>query len=80
MLDNLFDIGKSLLADRLKKADLTQVELSELTGIPKSQISEYVNNKHTMSLVTAYNISRVLNCRIEDLYNWKSVRGSRNRK
>ena len=75
----MFAVGKCLLADRLKKADLTQSELAEITNIPKSQISEYVNNKHTMSLITAYTISEALNCHIEDLYIWKSVRGDKSR-
>jgi transcriptional regulator with XRE-family HTH domain len=66
----LFKVGKCQLSDRLKKADLTQTELAELTNIPKSQISEYVNNKHVMSLETARIISYVLNCHIEELYNW----------
>jgi transcriptional regulator with XRE-family HTH domain len=66
----LFKVGKCKLSDRLKKADLTQTELAELTKIPKSQISEYVNNKHVMSLETAKIIAHVLECHIEDLYNW----------
>jgi transcriptional regulator with XRE-family HTH domain len=69
----LFKVGKCLLSDRLKKADLTQVELAELTKIPKSQISEYVNNKHIMSLESAKKISSALNCYIEDLYHWELV-------
>jgi putative transcriptional regulator len=76
----LFIVGKCLLADRLKKADLTQSELAELTHIPKSTISEYVNNKHIMSLVTAKTIAHTLNCSIDDLYQWKSVRDARIRK
>ncbi|WP_026572471.1 helix-turn-helix transcriptional regulator [Bacillus sp. UNC438CL73TsuS30] len=76
----MFKIGKCLLADRLKKADLTQIELSEMTKIPKSTISEYVNNKHTMSLITAKSIAYALNCSIDDLYEWKSVRGAKSRK
>jgi putative transcriptional regulator len=75
----LFEVGKCLLADRLRKADLTQSELAELTSIPKSTISEYVNNKHTMSLVTAKTIAHTLNCSIDDLYQWKSVRGAKRR-
>jgi transcriptional regulator with XRE-family HTH domain len=75
----LFTVGKCLLADRLKKADLTQIELAELTSIPKSQISEYVNNKHVMSLVTAKIIAHALKCNIDDLYQWKSVRGNKSR-
>ena len=70
-------IGKCLLADRLRKEHLTQSELAELTRIPKSTISEYVNNKHIMSLVTAKTIAHELNCNIEDLYEWKSIRGAK---
>jgi putative transcriptional regulator len=69
----LYKVVKCLLSDRLKGADLTQSQLSELTNIPKSQISEYVNDKHLMSLETAKSISVVLNCNMEDLYEWKSV-------
>lgn len=69
----MYEVGKPLLADLLKKADLTQAELSELTKIPKSSISGYVKGDHTMSLVSAYRISRVLECNIEDLYTWKRV-------
>lgn len=69
----MFTVGKCLLRDRLLDADLTQTELAEITYIPKSQISEYVNDKHVMSLETAKAISYVLKCNIEDLYEWKSV-------
>lgn len=69
----MFKVGKCLLSDRLRKADLTQTQLAELTNIPKSQISEYVNNKHVMSLETARNIANALKCDIIDLYFWQSV-------
>jgi transcriptional regulator with XRE-family HTH domain len=69
----LFNVGKCLLRDRLLDADLTQTQLAEKTYIPKSQISEYVNNKHVMSLESAKIISYALNCTIEDLYEWESV-------
>jgi plasmid maintenance system antidote protein VapI len=76
----LFRVGKCLLSDRLKICNLTQTELAEMTQIPKSQISEYVNNKHVMSLETARRISFVLNCHIEELYHWESVTDVYNRK
>lgn len=66
--------GDCLLADRLRKADLTQEKLSEITGIAPSSISEYVKGEHKMSLSTAYTIAHALNCNIEELYTWKSVR------
>lgn len=68
--NSLFRVDKCLLSDRLKTHDLTQTELAEKTRIPKSQISEYVNNKHVMSLETAKTISHALDCNIEELYQW----------
>lgn len=44
-----------------------------MCNIPKSQISEYVNNKHIMSIETAKNISDCLKCTIEDLYEFNTV-------
>jgi transcriptional regulator with XRE-family HTH domain len=75
----LLRVGKCLLADRLRQNDLTQSQLAEMSNIPKSQISEYVNNKHLMSLESAANIADVLNCNIEDLYSWISVTDDKNR-
>lgn len=73
--DMLFKVGKCLLGGQLKQKGLTQSQLAEMTSIPKSQISEYVNNKHVMSLETAKTIANKLNCNIEELYQWKLVAG-----
>jgi putative transcriptional regulator len=78
-VSSLFVVGKCNLADLLRKADLTQVELAELTNIPKSSISGYVNGTHTMSLISAYRISYVLRCDIKDLYQWNMVRDAKRR-
>lgn len=75
----MLEPSKCLLASRLKKVGLTQEELSEITGIPKSQISEYANFRHTMSLKTAKTIAQVLNCHIDDLYQWKPTRDTKTR-
>jgi transcriptional regulator with XRE-family HTH domain len=69
----LYKVGKCLLSDHLKAHDLTQTQLAEMTSITKSQISEYVNDKHIMSLETAKTIAHVLDCDIEELYQWIMV-------
>lgn len=69
----MFKVVKCLLSDRLRMLDMNQQQLSERSRIPKSQISEYINNKHVMSLDSAKTISHILECDIEDLYQWKSV-------
>lgn len=73
VIKKLYKVGKCKLSDRLKEADLSQQQLSEMCNIPKSQISEYVNNKHIMSIETAKNISIHLKCNIEDLYEFNTV-------
>lgn len=52
---------------------MTQSELATRLGVKVQQINKYVLNKQGMSLEVAYNISRILNCRIEDLYEWNEV-------
>lgn len=75
----MYKVGKCLLSERLIKSGMTQSMLAIRTNIPKSQISEYVNNKHVMSLETAKIISAALNCEIEQLYEWISVADAENR-
>lgn len=65
-------IGRCLLKDLLNNQKLTQQQLADLTGINKGQINEYVSGKRqSMTLVTAMKLATVLNCHIEDLYDWK---------
>lgn len=64
-------IGKCKLLELLRKADMTQIELSELTGISKQQINEYISNTRTMSLFNAKIIANVMKCYVDDLYEWK---------
>lgn len=73
MVLRLLKVGKCLLSDHLKYADISQQELAEILNIHKSRISEYVNNKHTMSYETALNVSKVLGCKMEELYEWRMV-------
>jgi transcriptional regulator with XRE-family HTH domain len=64
-------IGRCLLGQILKKRHMTQEDLSVITGIHKSQINEYINNKRIMMLNSAKVIANALNCKIDDLYSWK---------
>lgn len=65
-------VGKCLLADLLKKSDLTQQQLAEMVNIPKQQINKYVNDHQMMSYKTARKISKVIGCQMEELYEWES--------
>lgn len=54
---------------------MTQQELSEKTGMAKTQISDYINNRRIMSIKNAKRIAYVLKCHIDDLYEWKRSGG-----
>lgn len=62
--------GQCLLQEILNRKGMTQIELSIATGISKTQISDYINNRVRMSLKNAKIISLALNCSIDDLYEW----------
>lgn len=49
---------------------MTQSELAYRIGGSKQQINSYVSQRRVMSLQTAYNIAKVLECDIDDLYKW----------
>jgi transcriptional regulator with XRE-family HTH domain len=55
---------------RIKKK-LTQNELSELSKVPQSSISDIENNKTIPSILTLTKIAKVLNVKIEDLIEYQ---------
>lgn len=66
-----FTVHRCLLKELLHKADISQTELAELLGVRPQQIQHYVkDNPRVMSLTVAKNISVILGCQIEDLYEW----------
>ncbi len=62
-------IGDCLLDQLLEVRNMSQAELSEITGLHKTQISQYVTNKRIMNLNNAFIIARALRCPIEHLYS-----------
>lgn len=55
------------LGEILKERNMTQTQLSELTGIPQGTISKFDKNKQHQD-VHLFTISRELNIPIEDLF------------
>lgn len=64
------EYGRCLLTDRLVESRMLQQELADRAGIDKRQISDYIHHRKYMSILTAIRISRVLRCRVEDLYEF----------
>jgi DNA-binding XRE family transcriptional regulator len=65
-----YKVGRCLLQQRLDELGMTQQELANKVHMPKQQISDYANNRVTMSLKNAKNIASALRCHIDDLYEW----------
>ena len=51
-----------------KSAGLTQQDLSESAEVSRKSINAIENGVYVPSTVLALNISKILNCRIEDLF------------
>ena len=49
---------------------MTQQELADQLDITVQQINKYVLNRQKMSYETAYNISKKINCHMDELYEW----------
>ncbi|RDV30952.1 helix-turn-helix transcriptional regulator [Lysinibacillus capsici] len=65
-----YQVSRCRLRELLKLNDMTQVELAEKLSITPQQIQHYIQNNRVMSLKVAKNIAEVLNCTIDDLYEW----------
>lgn len=60
--------GDCRLRILLKKANMTQAELSRRTGYSPQQISNWVNDREKMSFDAAATLAYVLECHMEELY------------
>jgi transcriptional regulator with XRE-family HTH domain len=68
-------IGRSRLPELL--GDMTQAELARRMGVSRSYISQIISGNQTFSLVKAKEAADILNCYVEDLYEWIYVKGKR---
>lgn len=66
-----YKVERCLLSEILHKKDMSQTDLANLMGVKLPQINKYVLDKQNMSLEVAKNISHILGCQIEDLYEWR---------
>lgn len=70
-------VGRCRLKIILKSKAVSQVELSEKTGITVQMLSNYATNRKVMSLLRARQIARALHVPIEDLYTWDDKKGGK---
>jgi len=63
---------KCYIKELRKKAGLTQKEFADLLQTSISHVSRLETGKHLPSLPVAYKIASILNCLIEDLYDFEN--------
>lgn len=64
----MYRVGKCLLLDLLKARGLSQTDLAIELGVSKQRINAIAHNRAIMPYETALNISKILNCAMEELY------------
>ncbi len=64
---------KTRVAEYRARYNLTQEKLAELVGVRRETIIFLEKGKYNPSLRLAYNISKVLKAKIEDLFSFDSV-------
>ena len=69
----MYDVGRCLLADKLKKAKMSQQELANKLDVTKQQVNHYIHGRRIMNITIAKNIAYLLECEIDDLYEWVYV-------
>lgn len=68
-------VGRCLLRKIMRSKGLSQVDIAVKTNRSEAQISAWASGKRKMNLVNAYEISQVLGCHIEDLYEFVPKNG-----
>lgn len=63
-------IGRCRLKSILRQKQLTQTELAHLLNVSPQRISDYANDRVTMSLQMAVNCAYALDVPVVDLYQW----------
>lgn len=62
---------KSRIRIRLAELDMRQQDLSEKLGVTKQTMSLWVNGKSTPTLETSFKIAYILDCKVDDLFNYE---------
>lgn len=68
-----YKVKRCLLRYLLHDADMEQRELADLLGVKVQQVNKYVLDKQKMSIQVAKNIATILNCELDDLYEWEWI-------
>lgn len=59
------------LRDRRQAQGISQRDLSDLSGIARTNISAYENDRVEMTVETAVKFALILHCTLDDLFEYK---------
>ncbi|WP_354314112.1 helix-turn-helix domain-containing protein [Sporosarcina psychrophila] len=62
---------RCLLRNRRLSQGLSQRQLEVISGVDRSRISAYENNKVVMSIDVAAQFAIILHCSLDDLYDYR---------
>jgi len=62
--------GRCLIQEHLDKTSMTQRRLSDLSGVSHKAISDYINGRKGIQLITAVKLAKVLKCHADELFEW----------
>lgn len=71
-----YKVGKCRLSLLLKDSEMSQRELALKLGVTDQQVNKYYRDRQKMSIQVAKNVSDILKCNIEDLYEWIEITGN----
>lgn len=64
------NIGRSRLPELLDRADMKQAKFAEKMGITEGMVSRLISGSKKFSLARARQAAVLLECSIDDLYEW----------
>lgn len=64
------DFGRSRLPEHLARINMTQAEFARRIGTTEGYVSQIISGTTKFSLLRAMIAANVLDCFVEDLYEW----------
>lgn len=64
------ELGRCRLPELLEVRGITRAEFARRLGVSEQMVSKYISGEKRLSLYRAKEAASILQCQIEDLYEW----------
>ncbi len=61
---------KSRIKEWIAKSPYNQTQVAKMMEVSNETLSKWVNNKNKPSLEKAFKLATILNCKVDDLYEY----------